>query len=83
MTHRELADRYRRRFLATADATEKAIWRRLQMKHVSLAAAAERAEVGLPARDDTARTVWKAPCLKGCTVNCGRCALGAGQKERP
>ncbi len=83
MTHRERADLYKARFLHEPDPAVRAVWRRLQMKHVVLASEEERASRGVTARDDTERAVWKPPCVRGCTVNCGRCAPSAGQKEAP
>ncbi len=82
-THRELANHYRDRYLAATLPGAKAAYRKLQFEQIGLAAEEERAGIGLPPRDDTERAVWKPPCLRSCTVNCGRCALGAGQEERP
>ncbi len=82
MTHRDAANTYRDLFLAEKDPEKRLRWRRLQMRHVALAADFERAQAGVPGLNDRERAVWKAPCLKGCTVNCGRCAVGEGQEVR-
>ncbi len=73
-THRSVSEDYKRRFLAEKELNKRTLWRRLQMKHVLLAAALEREERGVTSMTDKERGLWKPPCLKGCSVNCGRCA---------
>lgn len=73
-THRNFAADYNRKFLAEESAPRRALWRRLQMKHVVAAAALERTARGVTSLTDTERGEWKPPCLRGCAVNCGRCA---------
>ncbi len=72
--HRAVSEDYKRRFLAETDLNRRSMWRRFQMKHVLLASALERQERGVTALGDRDRAEWKPPCLKGCAVNCGRCA---------
>ncbi len=73
-THRSVSEHYKALFLAEPNVDKRARWRKLQMKHVVLAAAGERESRGVTALTDRERAVWKPPCLKGCEVNCGRCA---------
>ncbi len=73
-THRRLSESYKARFLAEKALNKRTLWRRLQMKHVLAAAALEREARGVTAMTDKERGEWRPPCLKGCAVNCGRCA---------